>query len=78
MEYKEYGHWSDDGKEYVITERKTPRHRYNDMFNDGYVAFVSQVGYGDGFSQDVFSNRVKLITDRCLYGKYDTVDAVLK
>ena len=25
MEYKEYGHWSEDGKEYIITERKTPR-----------------------------------------------------
>ena len=49
MEYKEYGHWSKDGKEYVITERKTPRHWYNYMFNDSYVGFVSQVGFGDGF-----------------------------
>ena len=34
MEYKEYGHWSENGREYVITERKTPRHWYNYYFND--------------------------------------------
>ena len=67
MEYKEYGHWSKDGKEYVITERKTPRHWYNYMFNDSYVGFVSQVGFGDGFCQDTYTNRIKMITDRCLY-----------
>ena len=49
MEYKEYGHWSEDGKEYIITERKTPRHWYNYLFNDHYVGFVSQVGFGDGY-----------------------------
>lgn len=67
MEYKEYGHWSEDGREYVITERKTPRHWYNYMFNDSYVGFVSQVGFGDGICQDKHTNRVKMITDRCLY-----------
>ena len=67
MEYKEYGHWSKDGKEYVITGRKTPRHWYNYMFNNSYVGFVSQVGFGDGFCQDKYSTRVKMITDRCLY-----------
>lgn len=29
MEYREYGHWSKDDREYIITERKTPRHWYN-------------------------------------------------
>ena len=28
MDYKEYGHWSEDGREYIVTERKTPRHWY--------------------------------------------------
>ena len=41
MAYKEYGHWSEDGKEYIITERKTPRHWYNYYFNDMYNAFSS-------------------------------------
>ena len=67
MEYKEYGNWSTDGKEYIITERKTPRHWYNYLFNDSYVGFLSQVGYGDGFCQDTATNRIALITDRCLY-----------
>ena len=67
MEYKEYGHWSADGKEYVITERKTPRHWYNYYFNDSYNAFASQVGFGEGFSQDDLGRRVKSVMDRCVY-----------
>lgn len=67
MEYKEYGHWSEDGKEYVITERKTPRHWYNYYFNDTYNAFASQVGLGEGFCQDGMGRRIKLVADRCVY-----------
>ena len=67
MEYKEYGHWSEDGREYVITERKTPRHWYNYFFNDTYNGFASQVGYGEGFCQDDLGNRVALVADRCVY-----------
>lgn len=67
MQYKAYGHWSEDGREYVITHRKTPRNWYNYLYNDYYMAFVSQVGNGDGFLQDTFTNRAKLITDRCVY-----------
>lgn len=67
MKYNEFGHWAENGKEYVITERKTPRHWYNYMFNDYYVAFASQVAFGEGFCQDELSHRVKTIIDRCLY-----------
>ena len=67
MEYKEYGHWSADGKEYIITERKTPRHWYNYFFNNDFVAFSSQVGFGEGFCQDEMGKRVKLVMDRCAY-----------
>ncbi len=67
MEYKEYGHWSEDGSEYIITERKTPRHWYNYYFNDHYNAFSSQVGYGEGFCQDDMGRRVPLVNDRCVY-----------
>ena len=67
MQYKSYGHWSEDSKEYVITHRKIPRNWYNYLYNDDYMAFVSQVGNGDGFLQDTFTNRIKLITDRCVY-----------
>jgi len=67
MEYKEYGHWSEDGKEYIITERKTPRHWYNYYFNDTYNAFMSQVGFGEGFCQDDMGTRITLVKDRCVY-----------
>ena len=67
MEYKEYGHWSENGREYVITERKTPRHWYNYYFNDTYNAFSSQIGFGEGFCQDELGRRVPLVSDRCLY-----------
>lgn len=67
MEYQEYGHWAADGTEYIITERKTPRHWYNYYFNDSYNAFSSQVGFGDGFCQDDLGRRIKLVTDRCVY-----------
>ena len=67
MEYKNYGYWADGGKEYVITERKTPRHWYNYFFNDEYVGFVSQVGFGEGFCQDFLGRRAKIVADRCVY-----------
>ncbi len=67
MRDREYGHWSADGKEYVITERKTPRHWYNYYFNDTYNAFMSQIGFGEGFCQDDMGRRLQLVKDRCVY-----------
>ena len=67
MEYREFGHWAADGREYIITERKTPRHWYNYYFNDSYNAFSSQVGFGEGFAQDSMGKRIKLVMDRCAY-----------
>ncbi len=67
MKDKKYGRWSENGKEYVITERKTPRHWYNYYFNDTYNAFASQVGLGEGFCQDELGKRIKLVSDRCVY-----------
>ena len=67
MEYREYGHFSADGREYVVTERKTPRHWYNYFFNDEFISFASQVGFGEGFCQDDRGRRVRLIADRCAY-----------
>lgn len=65
MEYNSYGYFK--GNEYVITERKTPRHWYNYFYNETYNSFASQVAFGEGFCQDELSRRVKLITDRCVY-----------
>lgn len=62
---KTYGHFSEKG--FIITDRNTPRHWYNYMFNDEYVAFVSQVGFGEGIAQDNMGRRIMPVTDRNVY-----------
>lgn len=62
---KTYGHFSEEG--FIITDRNTPRHWYNYMFNDEYVTFVSQVGFGEGIAQDDMGRRVVPVTDRNVY-----------
>ena len=63
----EYGHFENGGREFVITDRKTPRHWHNYMYNDEYVAFFSQVGFGEGIAQDALGRRIPLVKDRMLY-----------
>lgn len=63
----EYGHFENGGREFVVTCRKTPRHWHNYMYNDEYVAFFSQVGFGEGFAQDGLGRRIPLVKDRMLY-----------
>lgn len=63
----EYGHFENGGREFVITSRKTPRHWHNYLYNDEYVAFFSQVGFGEGFAQDALGRRIPLVKDRMLY-----------
>lgn len=63
----EYGHFENGGREFVVTCRKTPRHWHNYMYNDEYVAFFSQVGFGEGLAQDALGRRIPLVKDRMLY-----------
>ena len=62
---KEYGHFSE--KTYVITDRETPRHWYNYLYNDEYICFISQVGFGMGFAQDKMGRRLNAVDDRAVY-----------
>lgn len=62
---KKYGHFSE--KAFIITDRNIPRHWYNYIFNDEYVAFVSQVGFGQGIAQDDMGRRIMPVTDRNIY-----------
>ena len=62
---KEYGHFSQ--KTYVITDRETPRHWYNYLYNDEYICFISQVGFGMGFAQDKMGRRLNAVDDRAVY-----------
>jgi cellobiose phosphorylase len=50
MAYKWCGHFDNEGKNYVITTPDTPRHWYNYLYNDEYITFTSQVGFGEGSS----------------------------
>ncbi len=62
---KKYGFFKD--KCYVITERETPRHWYNYLYNDEYITYVSQVGFGRGFAQDHLGRRLEVVDDRAIY-----------
>ena len=64
MEERKFGAFAADRPEYVISERKTPRHWYNYFYNERYNAFSSQVGYGEGLLDDELGRRVLLVSDR--------------
>ena len=64
---KQYGHFSEKGETFFITEPETPRHWYNYMYNDEYITFTSQVGYGEGVAQDDMGRRVLLLSNRNLF-----------
>jgi cellobiose phosphorylase len=64
---KMYGQFEQNGREFCITERKTPRHWYNYFYNDTYNAFTSQVGVGEGLAQDGLGRRVRLVNNRSMY-----------
>jgi len=65
--YKWYGHYEKNGGRFVITEPETPRHWYNYFFNDDYVSFTSQVGFGEGFAQDNMGNRIPVLSNRNVF-----------
>ena len=53
-----YGHFSEDGKEYVITRPDTPRPWVNYLTNGRYCAICSQTGGGYSFYETSGYNRV--------------------
>jgi len=53
-----YGHFSEDGREYIITSPETPQPWFNYLFNDEYHALVSQTGGGYSYYKDPKSNRI--------------------
>ena len=74
MKYKnQYGYFSDDGKEYIITNPFTPRPWVNVISNGDYSIIVSQMGGGFSFRNNAEQNRLTrlfqdLIKDN--WGKY--------
>jgi len=48
----QYGHFSQDRKEYIITNPNTPKPWFNYLFNDSYHALVSHTGGGFSYYKD--------------------------
>ena len=61
----QYGYFCDNG--YKITERNTPRHWYNYLFNNEYITCVSQVGFGKGIAQNHNGKQISIVEDRAIY-----------
>lgn len=79
----QYGHFSDDRKEYVITNPNTPRPWFNYLFNDIYHALVSHTGGGYSYLKDPKYHRIlrydHLSTDRpgrYIYAKDRTTNQI--
>lgn len=53
-----YGHFSDDGREYIITRPDTPRPWANFLTNGRYCAVCSQTGGGHSFFETSGYNRI--------------------
>ena len=47
-----YGHFSKDGKEFIVTRPDTPRPWFNYLFNDVYHCLISQTGAGFSYYRD--------------------------
>lgn len=48
----QYGHFSRDGREFIVTQPNTPRPWFNYLFNDVYHGLISQTGGGFSYYRD--------------------------
>ncbi|MGE5497538.1 MAG: GH36-type glycosyl hydrolase domain-containing protein [Syntrophothermus sp.] len=62
----QYGHFSDDGREYIITDPRTPRPWFNYMWNDHYAGLISHTGGGFSFLDTPRDNRLTRMRYNCL------------
>jgi len=68
-----YGHFSEDGKEYIITDAYTPRPWINVISNGDYSMIISQMGGGFSFRNNAEQNRLTRLfmdTIKDNWGKY--------
>ena len=59
--------FSKKGDEVHIDEARLPRHWYNYLWNENYVALVSHLAQGYSLSQDKMGNRIDLVSRRMLF-----------
>ena len=68
-----YGRFSDDGKEFIITDPYTPRPWVNVVSNGDYSLIVSQTGGGFSFRGNAEQNRITRLYQDIVkdnWGKY--------
>ena len=55
-----YGRFVDDGRAFRVSNARTPRHWYNYLWNERYVALFSQTGQGEAFWDGGFTGNPPL------------------
>jgi cellobiose phosphorylase len=61
-----YGYLTEDFREFVITEPRTPRPWFNYMWNENYAGLLSHTGGGFSFFQSPRDNRISRMRYNCL------------
>ncbi|MGE5353777.1 MAG: GH36-type glycosyl hydrolase domain-containing protein [Acidobacteriota bacterium] len=61
-----YGHFSDDFREYIITDPRTPRPWFNYIWNEHYGGLLSHTGGGFSFLDSPRDNRISRMRYNCL------------
>lgn len=61
-----YGYFSDDFKEFIITNPETPRPWFNYMWNENYVGLISHTGGGFSYLDSPRDNRLTRMRYNCL------------
>jgi cellobiose phosphorylase len=62
----QYGYYTDDYREFVITEPRTPRPWFNYMWNSQYAGLISHTGGGFSFLDSPRDNRISRMRYNCL------------
>ncbi|MBK7631149.1 MAG: glycosyl transferase family 36 [Ignavibacteriales bacterium] len=61
-----YGYFSADGREFVITDPRTPRPWFNYMWNENYAGLISHTGGGFSYLETPRDNRLTRMRYNCL------------
>ncbi len=61
-----YGYFTDDGREFVITNPRTPRPWFNYMWNENYAGLISHTGGGFSYMETPRDNRLTRMRYNCL------------
>lgn len=61
-----YGYFSKDGREFIITDPKTPRPWFNYMWNENYAGLISHTGGGFSYLETPRDNRLTRMRYNCL------------